>query len=80
MPRALVGENGAVPPGRPLDHAKNTCAICDRSIKDAPLTDASTGRAFHPGCAVQRLPHDAPARLLGLLALVVVPTVVVWAA
>jgi hypothetical protein len=56
-----------------------SCAICDRSIEDAPLTDASSGHAFHPGCAIERLPHDAAVRLLGLLALVVVPTVVVWA-
>lgn len=56
-----------------------SCAICDRSIEDAPLTDAATGRAFHPRCVVERLPQDAAVRLLGLLALVVVPAVVVWA-
>ena len=57
-----------------------SCAICDRSIEDAPLTDAATGRAFHPRCAVERLPQDAAVRLIGLFALVVVPAVVVWAA
>jgi hypothetical protein len=56
-----------------------SCAICDRSIEHAPLTDAATGRAFHPRCVVERLPQDAAVRLLGLLALVVVPAVVVWA-
>ena len=57
-----------------------SCAICDRSIEDAPLTDSGTGRAFHPRCVVERLPQDAAVRLLGVLALVVLPTVVVWAA
>ena len=56
-----------------------SCAICDRSIEHAPLTDASTGRAFHARCAVERLPQDAAARLLAVLAIVVVPAVVVWA-
>jgi hypothetical protein len=60
--------------------APDTCAICDHSIAGAPLTDAETGRAFHPQCVVERLPQDAAVRLLGLLALVALPTVVVWAA
>jgi hypothetical protein len=61
------------------DNAQDTCAICDHSIEGAPLTDAETGRAFHPQCVVDRLPQDAVIRLLGVLALVAVPTVVVWA-
>ena len=44
------------------------------------MTDAETGRAFHPQCVVERLPQDAVIRLLSVLALVAVPTVVVWAA
>ena len=69
-----------MPPGGPHDNATDTCAICDRAIDDAPFTDANTGRAFHPKCVVERLPEDAVLRLLGVIALVVVPTVVVWAA
>jgi hypothetical protein len=61
------------------DTATGTCAICDRSIEDAQLTDSETGRAFHPKCVIDRLPEDAVIRLLGILALVAVPTVVVWA-
>jgi hypothetical protein len=62
------------------DNAPDTCAICAHSIEGAPLTDAGTGRAFHPQCVIDRLPQDAVIRLLGVLALVAVPTVVVWAA
>jgi hypothetical protein len=60
-------------------NATDTCAICDRTIQGAPLTDAASGRAFHPKCVVDRLPQDAVIRLLGVLALVAVPTVLVWA-
>jgi hypothetical protein len=62
------------------DTAPDTCAICDHSIEAAPMTDAETGRAFHPQCVVERLPQDAVIRLLSVLALVAAPTVVVWAA
>ena len=69
-----------MPPGSPLDNAAGACAICDHAIEDAALTDCDTGRRVHPACAVDRLPHDAVVRLLGLLGLIVVPTIVVWAA
>jgi hypothetical protein len=69
-----------VPSGDPHDNATDTCTICDHAIDDAPLTDAETGRAFHPKCVVDRLPQDTVIRLLGVLALIAVPTVVVWAA
>lgn len=69
-----------MPSGGPHDEATDTCAICDRAIEGAPLTDSETGRAFHPECVVDRLPADAAIRLLGVLALVALPTVVVWAA
>ena len=69
-----------MPSDGPHDNALETCAICDRSIEGAPLTDADSGRAFHPQCVVGRLPQDAVVRLLGVLALVAAPTVVVWAA
>jgi hypothetical protein len=69
-----------VPADRLHDYTPDTCAICDHSIDGAPLTDAETGRAFHPRCVVDRLAQDAVIRLLGVLALVALPTVVVWAA
>jgi hypothetical protein len=46
----------------------------------ALLTDAETGRVFHPECVVRRAPEDALVRLLGFLALVAVPSILVWAA
>jgi hypothetical protein len=68
-----------VPLGATHDHAKDSCAICDLAIDGAPLTDPQTGSGYHPRCAVERLPQDAVVRLLGVLALVVVPSVLVWA-
>jgi hypothetical protein len=68
-----------MPPGSPLDHAKDTCAICARAVEGAPLTDERTDRAFHPECVVGRAPQDALVRLLGFLALIAAPTVLVWA-
>jgi hypothetical protein len=68
-----------MPAGGP-HNARDSCAICDHSIEGVRLTDTENGRAFHPQCVVERLPQDAIVRVLGVLALVVVPTVVVWAA
>jgi len=68
-----------MPPGSPHDHASKACAICARAIVGAPLTDAETGRVFHPECVVGRAPEDAIVRFLGFLALITVPTVLVWA-
>jgi hypothetical protein len=68
-----------MPFGGPHDRAKRTCAICARAIAGAPLTDKPSGRAFHPECVVGRAPEDALVRLLGFLALLTVPTVLVWA-
>ena len=68
-----------MPPGSPLDHAKNTCAICARVVEGAPLTDERTERVFHPECVIRRAPEDALVRLLGFLALIAAPTVLVWA-
>jgi hypothetical protein len=69
-----------MPPGSPLDHAKTPCAICARAVEGAPLTDERTGRVFHPECVVGRAPGDALVRLLGFLALIAVPSILVWAA
>jgi hypothetical protein len=68
-----------VPPGSPLDHAQHPCAICARAVEGAPLNDEPTGRVFHPECVIRRAPEDALMRLLGFLALIAVPSVLVWA-
>jgi hypothetical protein len=77
--RGAVGDSEAMSPGRPLDHAKTVCAICARAVEGAPLTDDRSGRVFHPECVVRRAPEDAHVRLLGFLALIAAPTVLVWA-
>ncbi len=69
-----------MPSGDPLDRAQQTCAVCARAVQDASLTDERTGRAYHPECVVGRAPEDALVRLLGFLALIAVPSVLVWAA
>jgi hypothetical protein len=68
-----------MPPGSPLDPAQDSCAICARAVEGAPLTDEPTGRVFHPECVVRHAPEDALMRLLGFLALIAVPSVLVWA-
>ena len=78
--RGAVGDSEAMSPGRPLDHAKTVCAICARAVEGAPLTDDPSGRVFHPECVVRRAPEDALVRLLGFLALIAVPSILVWAA
>jgi hypothetical protein len=66
-------------PGSPLDHANDVCAICARVVEGAPLTDERTDSIFHPECVVGRAPEDALVRLLGFLALIAAPTVLVRA-
>ena len=68
-----------MPPGSPLDHANDVFAICARVVEGAPLTDERTDSIFHPECVVGRAPEDALVRLLGFLALIAAPTVLVWA-
>jgi hypothetical protein len=57
-----------------------SCGICDGPIQGPNLTDAKSGLDFHPGCVAERLPQDAIIALIGALALVLTPTVLVWAA
>ena len=61
---------------RPAD----PCVACGSPVLGARVVDPDAGGALHPACLVERLPHDALGVLLGALALVVVPVVVVWAA
>ena len=69
-----------MPPGSPLDYAKHTCAICARVVEGAPLIDERTESVFHPECVVAQAPEDALIRLLGFLALIAAPTILLWAA
>jgi len=47
---------------------------------EAPgLVDSETGSVLHPGCFAARLPEDLVALAIASVALVLVPTIVVWA-
>lgn len=57
----------------------DACLICSHAIDGPRLTDASTGRHAHHACVAKALPQDVVVALLAALALVLVPTAVVWA-
>jgi hypothetical protein len=57
----------------------SACPVCDLPIDGARLTDHDTGLEFHPACVVGRVPQDAVVALVAALALVLVPTILVWA-
>jgi hypothetical protein len=59
--------------------AMGTCTICDLPIEGPRLTDRETVLEFHPACVAARVPQDAAGALVAALALVLVPTVLVWA-
>jgi hypothetical protein len=59
--------------------AMGTCTICDLPIEGPRLTDCETGLEFHAACVAERVPQDAVGALVAALALVLVPTVLVWA-
>jgi hypothetical protein len=55
-----------------------TCSICLSPIDGPQLGEP--GDAMHPACLADRLPQDAVAALGGLLALVLAPAILIWAA
>jgi hypothetical protein len=55
------------------------CGICARGIEGAPITDPATQADFHPACVAGRVPADAVVMLLAAAAVVLAPTIVVWA-
>ena len=55
-----------------------TCFVCDHPIDGHGLANLETGDQFHPACAVGRLAQEAIVTLVGALALVVLPTIVLW--
>lgn len=55
------------------------CPLCEHPLDGSSLTDAVTGRSFHPACLAERAPQDAVLALLGALALALAPPVIVWA-
>lgn len=57
----------------------DTCSICKLQIDGPRLTDSATGLGFHPACIARRMPQDAVVGLVAALALVLAPTILVWA-
>jgi hypothetical protein len=73
------GRSCSVPFNDQSANAVGACAICDGPITEHALRDDDSGREYHAACAVGRLPEDAITGAMRLLALVVVPTILVWA-
>ena len=78
--RGPARDSDGMPSGGPHDQATGTCAICARAIEGPALADHASARVFHPECVVAQAPEDALIRLLGFLALIATPTVLLWAA
>jgi hypothetical protein len=57
----------------------DSCNICQRPIEGPHLSDPAIGSHFHPACLAKRVPEEAIVAVIAALALVLVPTVVVWA-
>ena len=64
---------------RDLTARDDSCAICDRPIEGPRLIDPEAGRDLHPGCFAKRVPEDAIVAVMLALALMLAPTIVVWA-
>ena len=56
----------------------DTCSICRHPIDGPQLGEL--GDAMHPACLASRVPGDAALAIGGVLALVLAPTIVIWAA
>jgi hypothetical protein len=59
--------------------ARGGCGVCGRLIDGPSLSDTETGAGVHAACLAQRVPQDAIVALIAALALVLAPTIVVWA-
>jgi hypothetical protein len=49
------------------------CDICGRPLEGADLA------GMHPECLAERLPQDVAVAVVGMLALVLAPALLVWA-
>jgi hypothetical protein len=57
----------------------NICAACDTPIDGPGLSDRARGLAFHPDCAVERLPHEVAVAIGGLVLFALTPLMSLWA-
>ena len=55
------------------------CNLCHGPLDGPSLIDTRDGGSAHPACVGERLPEDVIVALLAAVALVLVPTVIVWA-
>ena len=56
----------------------DTCSICLDPISGPQVGDG--GDAVHASCLADRLPQDAVVAVGGLLALLLAPAILIWAA
>jgi hypothetical protein len=73
-------------PQRPLPSLRRLtsstpCALHHLRPPDrrTPFTERETGHEFHPACVAERVPQDAVIAIVGALARVLAPTILVWA-
>jgi hypothetical protein len=52
----------------------DSCGLCTRPLDGAALS------GVHPECVAERLPGDVAVALMAMLAVVLAPALVVWAA
>jgi hypothetical protein len=55
------------------------CSLCDQLIDGPCVDDPESCAGVHAACLAGRLPQDAIVALIAALALVLAPTIVVWA-
>ena len=74
-PSALLTDRGCGHATAP----ETNCAICGRPIERDRLTELATCAELHFACVGDQLPQDALVALLGALALVLAPAILLWA-
>jgi len=57
----------------------DTCSVCARLIEGARLSDPELGSSVHPACFAGRVAEDALVALVAAVAIVLAPTILVWA-
>jgi hypothetical protein len=55
------------------------CTVCHLPVDEPGLVDPATGNAFHPDCAIERLPAELAVASAELLATALVPIWLLWA-
>ena len=61
------------------DDDMDTCSVCAGLIEGPRLADPRLGSSVHPACFARRVPEDALVALAAAVAIVLAPTILVWA-